>query len=127
MKRRDGLRALEHDDLFEVAQALLDRLGVLAAPAMGVGHAHDARDAGLGRPAARVAGGHDDLAGRAVIRAVAGHDLLATGELAGQLDGVLVRLGAAVGEEEDVDVAGRDLGELRPSRARGSVAMNGLA
>ena len=49
---------------------------------------------------------------RAVIRAIAGHDLLATRELARELDRVLVRFGAAVGEEEDVDVAGHDLGQL---------------
>jgi hypothetical protein len=60
-----------------------------------------------------------------VVAAVAGHDLLAAGELAGQLDGVLVGLGAAVGEEEDVDVAWADLGQL--GAQPGSVAMNGLA
>ncbi len=109
---RDGLRTLEHHDLLEVAQALLHRLRVLAPPAVEVGDAHDARDARLRRPAARIAGGHHDLARRAVIRAVAGHDLLAAGELARELDGVLVRLGAAVGEEEDVDVAGADLRQL---------------
>ena len=40
-------------------------------------------------------------------------------EHARDADRVLVRFGAAVGEEEDVDVAGRDLGELRAQpRAR---------
>ena len=47
-----------------------------------------------------------------MVRAIARQDLLAAGRLARQLDGVLVGLGAAVGEEEDVDVAGRDLGQL---------------
>ena len=79
---------------------------------MGVGGAHDAGHAGLGGPAARVAGGGDDLAGGAVVGAVARQDLLAAGELARQLDGVLVGLGAAVGEEDDVEVAGRQLGQL---------------
>ena len=64
------------------------------------------------RPAARVAGGRDGQAGGAVVGAVAGQDLVAAGDLAGQLDGVLVGLGAAVGEEGDVQVAGRQLGQL---------------
>ena len=67
-------------------------------------------------------------AGRAVIRAVAREDLVAAGDPPRQLDGVLVGFGAAVGEEEDVDVARAQIAaSLRPSRARGSVAMNGLA
>ena len=65
--------------------------------------------------------------GGAVIRPVAREDLVAAGDCARDLDGVLVRLGAAEREEEHVDVAGRDLGQLAPSRARGSVAMNGFA
>ena len=40
-------------------------------------------------------------------------DLVPAGRQARELDGVLVRLRAAIGEEEDVDVAGRDLGQLR--------------
>ena len=56
---------------------------------------------------------------RAVIRAVAREDLVTAGRHPRELDRVLVRLGAAVGEEEDVDVAGRDLGQLRAQpRAR---------
>ena len=53
----------------------------------------------------------------AVIRAIARQNLVAAGGPARQLDRVLVRLGAAVGEEEHVDVAGAELGEL-PSEAR---------
>ena len=65
--------------------------------------------------------------GGAVIRAVAREDLVAAGREPRQLDRVLVGFGAAVGEEEHVDVAGRDRRELGAERARGSVAMNGFA
>ena len=64
---------------------------------------------------------------RAVVGAVTREDLVAARREPRQLDGVLVGLGAAVGEEEDVDVAGAISASLAPSRARGSVAMNGLA
>ena len=47
-----------------------------------------------------------------MIRAVERDDLVTAGEPARDLDGVLVRLGAAVGEEERVDVAWCDRGEL---------------
>ncbi len=44
---------------------------------------------------------------------------MASGEEARDLDGVLVGFGAAVGEEESVDVAGSNFGELRAeTRAR---------
>ena len=47
----------------------------------------------------------------AVVAAVGGQDLVAAGVEAGHADGVLVRLGAAVGEEHHVEVAGRELGD----------------
>ena len=112
-ERRDGLRALVDDDhALGLAQQLVDRPRPSLAPRLRVGHADDAPDAVLRRPATRVAGGGDDLARRAVIRPITREHLPPTGRLAGQLDRVLVGLGAAVGEEEDVDVARRDLGQL---------------
>ena len=60
-----------------------------------------------GSPVERHAAG-----GRAVIRAIARQDLVPAGVQARQLDRVLVGVGAAVGEEEDVDVAGSELREL---------------
>src|SRR5262249_17864095 len=74
---------------------------------------HHARHARLRRPAARVAGEHHAAGGRAVVRAGAGPDLGAAGRPPRQPYAGLVRPGAAVGEEEHVDVAWRDLGELR--------------
>ena len=77
-----------------------------------VEHVDDAGHARLGAPAPRVAGQRHRAVRAAVIRAVARQDLVAAGERARDLDRVLVGFGAAVGEEEHVDVAGRELGEL---------------
>ena len=86
---------------------------------MRVEHVDDARHARFGGPAARIAGQRHRAGGAAVIRAVAREDLVAAGERARDLDRVLVGVGAAVGEEEDVDVAGREARQLRPElRAR---------
>ena len=78
----------------------------------------DARHARLGAPAPRIAGQRHRAVRAAVIRAVAREDLVAAGEGARDLDRVLVGVGAAVGEEEDVDVAGRELRELGAEPAR---------
>src|SRR5579863_9256330 len=80
---------------------------------IGIEHVDNARNARLGGPSAGVAGKTDRARGRAVIRAVAGDDLMASGEEARELDGILVGVGAAVGEEEGVNVAGSDFGKLR--------------
>src|SRR5580704_471226 len=73
-------------------------------------HARNARFRG---PSARIARKAYRSRSCAVIRAVAGDDLVTAGEEARQLDGILVGLSAAVGEEEGVDVAGSDFGKLR--------------
>ena len=102
-----------------LARASSARVPAALDAVVGVDHADHAGDAGLGRPAARVAGQGDRPGRAAVVRPVARQDLVPAGDESGQLDGVLVGLGAAVGEEEDVDVAGRDLGQLRAeARAR---------
>ena len=109
----DGVRAFELDDFLEPRQRVVDRVPSALNAVIRIGHVHDAGDAWLGGPAPRIAGERDRAGGRAVIRAVAREDLVATGVPARGLDGVLVGLGAAVGEEEAVDVAGRDGGQLR--------------
>src|SRR4029450_10009988 len=73
----------------------------------------DARYARLGRPAPRIAGQSNGAGGAAMVRAVAREYLVSARVLTRQLDRVLVRLRAAVGEEEDVDVTGGDPGESR--------------
>src|SRR5579884_1542979 len=99
--RRHGLRVLVLEDLLEVWPAGADRtrIGVSGRAAVGIGieHPDHARDARLGRPAPRVAGQGDGAGRGPVVGAVAGDDLLPARVPAGQLDGVLVGLGAAVG------------------------------
>ena len=112
--RRDGVRALVADHVLEALQALRHGPWFLLAPAVRVGIAHDADEARLVRPAARVAGQRHRPERRAVVRAVAGQDLVAARRVAGELDGVLDRLGAAEREEHLVHVARQDLGQLRP-------------
>ena len=102
-----------------LVEGLLGRVPAALDSVVRIHDAHHAGDAGLGRPAPRVAGQADCPCGSAVVRPVTGEDLVPSGDEPGQLDGVLVGLGAAVGEEEGVDVAGRELGQLRAeARAR---------
>ena len=124
----DRLRTFVPQDLLQVraaggdraVRARLMRAGG-AAVRVRVEHAHDAGDRRLGRPAPRVAGERRGARRGAVIAAVAGDDLLAPGHPARQLDGVLVGVGAAGGEQRHAEVARRHLGEqpgeLRPRLA----------
>ncbi len=114
----DGLRAFELHGLFDHGQRGFRRLPPALDAVIRIEHAHHARNAGLSSPAPRIAGERDGACGRPVIRPIAGHDLVPSGEEARDLDGVLVGLGAAVGEEERVDIAGSDLRELWRQAAR---------
>ena len=111
-ERRDRLRALELDDLLEHGERV--GCGVPAArhAMVRVEHVHDAGHAGLGAPAPGVAGQRHRAMRSAVVRTVAREDLVPAGVSARDLDRVLVGVSAAVGEEEHVDVARRELGEL---------------
>jgi len=113
------VRSFELNDLLEHRQRLLRRVPAALDAVIGIEHVDDAGDARLRRPAPRVARERDAPAGRAVVRAVPRQNLLPSRGQPRQLDGVLVRFGAAVGEEEHVDVARGDFGELRTqARAR---------
>ena len=72
----DRVRALVLEDLLQVRRARADgaRIGMAGGAAVGVRveHPHDARDAGLGVPAARVAGERDRAARRAVVASGSG-------------------------------------------------------
>ncbi len=101
----------------------LERLGCRAwlglAPAVGVGIADDADEGRLVGPPARIAGqGHRTERG-AVVGAIASEDLVASRVGPSELDRVLDRLCAAEGEEDLVEVAGQDLGELGPEARAG--------
>ena len=73
--------------------------------------ADDARHPRLARPAPRFAGERDRARGRAVVAAVRGQHLVPPGVQARHAHRVLVRLRAAVGEEHDVEIARRALGD----------------
>ena len=114
--RGDRRRALERDQVAQVCQralGLLLRRGGVERRAVGVRAevAHDAGHAGLVRPAPRVAGHGDRTGRRAVVAAVRGEDLVPAGVRTGQAHRVLGGLGATVGEEHPVEVAGRALGD----------------
>jgi hypothetical protein len=118
------VRAFVVDDLLEVDEVIAGALLVGRAERVVVGdrvhHADEAGGAGFVGEAAGVAGHHHAGVGGPVVAAVAAQDLVAAGEEAGGLDRVLVGLGAAVGEEEGVDVAGDEGGEaLAEAGARG--------
>ncbi len=85
-------------------------------PWYGIEHVHDAGHRGLVRPATRIAGERHHAGGRPVVRAVARHDLVPSRDHAGDLDRVLVRLGAAERVEGLLDVAGEQLGHLLPEQ-----------
>ena len=115
----DRVRALELDLLFEIGERGLGRVPAALHAVVRIHDVHDAGDAWLGGPPARIAGQRDRTGGAAVIRAVAREDLVPARVHARDADRVLVGLGAAVGEKEHVDVARRDRGELRAQpRAR---------
>jgi hypothetical protein len=79
---------------------------------------HEARHRRL-RPAARLAGCGDRRGRGAVIGAIARQDFLPPGDGASNLEGVLIRVRAAVGEEEHIQIARCELRELgAEARAR---------
>ena len=88
--------------------------------------ADDAGDGWFGRPAPRGAGERRSPRRRAVIAAVAGHDLLAPGDPARQLHGVLVGVGAAGREQAQAKVARRHLRE-QPGQLGPRLAGEGLS
>ena len=76
--------ALVADDVLEALQRLGDRARLLLAPAVRVRVADDPDEAGLVRPAARIAGQGHRPERRAVVGAVAGEHLVAAGARGGR-------------------------------------------
>ena len=115
--RGDRCRALEPDHVVEVLQRPLahscssvlgvERRAVEVRPE----EVHDTAVAVVVGPAPRVAGQVDRRVGAAVVAAVAREHLVAPGVQPGHPDGVLDGVGAAVGEEDLVQVAGCALGD----------------
>ena len=86
---------------------------------IGIKHANDSRNARFSGPAPWIASKRDAPCSSSVIGAIPRHDLVASREEAGDLDRVFVRFCATVGEEEGVDVAGRNLGEFGAKSSAG--------
>ena len=112
-ERGDGRRALPSSciELAEVAGALAvagrELLAERAPVAVAVEGVDHAGHAGLERHPAPVAGQRHRAEGGAVVAAIAADDLAPAGDQAGQLDRVLVGLGAAQGEEHLGEALGR--------------------
>ena len=109
--RGDGRRPLEGDDLLEVLERALALLGLgggveRAAVEERAEEVDGPGRAVVARPAARVAGHVDREVGAAVVAAVGRQHLVAAGVQPRHAYGVLVGVGAAVGEEDVVEVAG---------------------
>src|SRR4029077_20704528 len=109
---RHGLWALQLDDLFDHCQRRFRRLPTALDAMVRIEHTNDYRNPWFRSPPPRIACESDAARSSPVIGAVARHDLGACGIEAGNLYGIPVGLGAAVGEEESVDIAGSDFGEL---------------
>src|SRR5919205_1840874 len=117
---RNRLWALGLDDAPQVVQGTLRFLFRRFGPELGAVEVR-AEDVDVAAGifvgnAPPVTGGHDRRAGVAVVGAVPGDDLVSPGVQPGHPDGVLVRVGAAVGEEHLLHVRrcmGQDLGRCR--------------
>ena len=125
----DVLAALDHDHVGQVGErplALLGVVGGVEGRAVGVGppELDDAGQPRLAAPAAGIAGHRDRPGRRAVVAAVGREDLVPAGVQPGHADGVLGGLGAAVGEEHHVEVAGRQLADQPGGLAAGVVGVD---
>src|SRR5580658_664270 len=112
-ERGDGLRTLKLNGLFDHGERRLSRFPTALDAVIRVEHVNHARNARLRSPSAGIARETHRARSRAVIGTIASDDLVATGKKARELDGVLVGLGAAVGEEEGVDVTRSNFCKLR--------------
>ena len=114
--RGHRLRALDHDQVAQVSQRafrLFFRRSCVERRAVGV-RAPVVDDAGhrrFGAPSAGVTGHRDRAGSRTVIAAVGREHLVPAGVQLGHPHRVLGCLGTAVGEEDAVQVAGREFGD----------------
>ena len=110
---RNRVRAFQLDDLFNHRQRRWRRFPPPLDPVVRIEHVDHAGQPGFHGPSPRIAGERHAACRRAVIRAIPREYLVAPRIEPRQLDRVLIRFGAAVCEEEHVDVARRDGSELR--------------
>jgi hypothetical protein len=116
-ERRDRMRAFELDYFLEHRQRFVCRIPAAREPMIRIQHVNHSGHPRLGAPPARIARERHRAVRSTVIRAVPGKNLVAPRIGPRQLDRVLVGIRTAVGEEEDVDVSGRELRELRTEPA----------
>jgi hypothetical protein len=101
----DSLCAFELNGLLNHGKRRFSRFPSALDAVIRIEHMHHARNARFRSPSARIPGERDAAPGCAVIGAITGHDLVASGKEAGEFDGVLSGFGAAVREEEGIDIA----------------------
>src|SRR5208283_5320077 len=106
------LRTFELNGLLNHSQRTFSRFPSALDAMIRIEHVHHARNARFRGPSPWIAGKAHRPRSCAVIRAIASDDLVASGKETGDLDGILVGFGSAVGEEESIDIAGSDFGEL---------------
>src|SRR4029077_3237294 len=103
--------SLELDRLLEVGERDLRRVRSALDAVVGVEDVHDPYGVLVG-PTARITCCLDRSADRTVVGAVAGKDFRTAGDSTRDLDRVLVGVGSAEREEDLVDVARQELGQL---------------
>src|SRR3981081_4344052 len=113
-ERGNRMRALQLNYFLDHGQRRCRGLPSAFDAVIRIKHPHHARNARLRGPSARIARKADRARRRTVIRAITRHNLVAPGEEARDLDGILIRFRAAVRKKESVNIARSNLRELRP-------------
>src|SRR3981081_1910410 len=113
-ERGNRMRALQLNYFLDHGQRSCRGLPSAFDAVIRIEHPHHARNARLRGPSARIARKADRARRRTVIRAITRHNLVAPGEEARDLDGILIRFRAAVRKKKCVNIARSNLRELRP-------------
>ncbi len=118
MMAGDRLRSLELNHFVEIPQRVVGSVHAARQAVIRTQHMDEPGQRSLQPAAGLPCRGH--RAGRgAMIRAIEGDDFLPAGMRAGNLDRVFVRVRSAIREKEDVDIAWRNLRELRAQTRAG--------
>src|SRR5205809_1289884 len=109
---RDCVCTLELDDFLDHRERCLGGLPAALNAMVRIEHAHYARNTGLRGPSPGITGQSDASGRGSMIGTVARHDLVPASKKAGDLDGIFVGFGTAIGEKKGIDVTRCDFGEF---------------